>query len=78
MSSIITFNPNNLNIYGTIKSSVSYLKNDNISGFHNINLIQSKRQPRNIKKLLSKVKYGEALLGTFTCNDKRVNAALVC
>ena len=41
---ITTFNPNNPNIYSTIKSSVICLKNNNVSGFHNINLIQSKRQ----------------------------------
>ena len=38
---IITFNPKNTNIYSTIKSSVNSLKNNNVSGFHNIKLIQS-------------------------------------
>ena len=47
---ITTFNPNNLNIYRTIKFSVICLKNNNVSGFHNINLIQSKRQPSNSQK----------------------------
>ena len=45
--------PNNPNIYSTIKSSVICLKNNNVSGFHKINLIQSKRQPPNLKKLLN-------------------------
>ena len=35
-----TSNPNNPNICSTIKSLVLCLKNNNISGFHNINLIQ--------------------------------------
>ena len=48
---ITTFNPNNPNIYSTIKSSVHCLKNNNVSGFHNMNLIQRKCQPPNLKKL---------------------------
>ena len=46
-------------------------ENNNVSGFHNIDLIQSKRQTPNLKKLLTKAKYGEVLSGTFNCNDKR-------
>ena len=34
---ITTFNQNNSNIYSTIKSSVICLKNNSVSGFHNIN-----------------------------------------
>ena len=40
---IARFNPNNPNIYSTITSFVNWLKNNNVSGFHRINLIQSKR-----------------------------------
>ena len=36
-----------------------------------MNLIQSKRQPPNLKKLLIKAEYGEVLYGTFNCSDKR-------
>ena len=36
---ITTFNPNNPNIYSTIKSSVNCLKNNSVNGFHNIKLI---------------------------------------
>ena len=68
---ITTFNPNSPNIYSTIKSSVTCLKNDNVSGFHNINLIQSKRQIPNLKKLLTRPEYGEVLSSTFNCSDKR-------
>ena len=45
---ITTFNPNNPNIYSTIKSLVNCLKN-NVSRFHNIRLIQSKCQSPNLK-----------------------------
>ena len=47
------------------------MKNNNISGFHNINLIQNKRQPPSLKKLLTREEYGEVLSGTFNCSDKR-------
>ena len=75
---ITTFNPNNPNIYSTITSSVNCLKNNSVSRFHNIKLIQTKRQPRNLKKLLTKPEYGEVLSGTFlTVVIKGVNAATI-
>ena len=67
---IAAFDPNNPNIYGTIKSSVNCLKNNNVSGFQNIKLIQSKHQSPNLKKLLTQVEFGEVLSGTFNCSDK--------
>ena len=71
LPSITTFNPNNPNIYSFLKSSVNCLKNNNDSGFHNIKLIQSKRQSPNLKKLLTKAEFGEVLSGTYNCSDKR-------
>ena len=47
------------------------MKNNNLSGFHNIKLIQSKRQSPNLKKHLTKAEFGEVLSGTFNCSDKR-------
>ena len=41
---ITTFNPNSPNTYSTVKSSVNCLKNNSVSGFDNIKLIQSKRK----------------------------------
>ena len=68
---IAIFNPNNPNSYSTIKSSVSCLRNNNVSAFHNITLIQSKRQSPNLKKLLTKAKFGEVFSVTFNCSNKR-------
>ena len=68
---IKTFNSNNPNIYSNIKSSVNCLRNNSISGLHNIKLIQSKRQPPNLKKNSTNTEYGEILSGTFNCSDKR-------
>ena len=70
LSFISTFNRNNPNIYSTIKSSVNCLKNNNLSCFHNIKLIQSNCQSLNLKKLLAKAEFEEVLSGTFNCSDK--------
>ena len=68
---ITIFHPNNPNIYSTNMSLVNCLKNNNVSAFHNIKLIQSQRQSPNLKKLLSEAEFGEVLSGTFNCSDKR-------
>ena len=47
------------------------MKSNNASGFHNINLIQSKRQSPIFKKLLTKAECGEVLSDAFNCSDKR-------
>ena len=47
------------------------MKNNNVTGFHDIKLIQSKHQSPNLKKLLTKAEFGEVLSGTFNCGDKR-------
>ena len=55
-----------------ILSLVNCLKNNNVSGFLNIKLIQSKRQsPISKKKQLTKAEFGEALSGTFNRSDQR-------
>ena len=41
------------------------------SGFHNIKLMQSKRQSPNLKKLLSTADFGKNFSGMFNCSDKR-------
>ena len=50
LSFIIISNPNNSIIYSTIKSSVNYLKNNSVSGFRNVKIIQNKRQPPQSQK----------------------------
>ena len=71
MPFIKTFNSNNPNIFSTIKSSINCLKNNSVSGLHNIKLIQSKRQPPNLKKISTKTEYGEFLSATFNYSNKR-------
>ena len=47
------------------------MKNNNVSSFHNIKLIQSRRQSPNLKKGLTKAEFGEVLSGMFNCSHKR-------
>ena len=54
LPSISTFNPNNSAVYNAIKNSVEVLKRNNVPGFESIKLINSMRQPPNLKKLLTK------------------------
>ena len=49
---ISTFNPNNPPVYNTIKNSVKILKR-NVQVFESIKFITSKRQPPNLKKVLT-------------------------
>ena len=72
---ITTFNPNNSNIYSTIKSSVNCLKNNRVSGFQNIKLIQSKRQTPNHKKFYLKQNLEKFYRLRLTVVIKDVNAA---
>ena len=46
---ISTFNPNNLPVYNAIKNSVEVLQRKNVPGFESIKLINSKRQPPNLR-----------------------------
>ena len=54
-----------------MKSSVNCLKNENLSRFHNMKLIPSKRQSPKLKKLLTDAEFGEVLSVTFNCSGKR-------
>ena len=71
MPFITTLSPNNPNIYSTTKFLGNCLKNNNISGFQNIKVIQRKHLSPNIKKLLTKAEFGEVLSVAFNCLGKR-------
>ena len=47
---IITYNPNNPNIYEMIDKSVECLKRNKVDGFENLRVIKSKRQAPNLKR----------------------------
>ena len=75
-SSFLTSTVSNLSSFSLSRSNNQYnsktrRKTWDVSTFHNINLIQSKRQPPNLKKLLSKAEYREVLSRTFNCSERR-------
>ena len=71
MSFITTFNPNNPNSYDIAKKSIECLKQNNVNGFQNISLLQSKRQPPNLKRILTKAEFSNPVAGVYSCDDKR-------
>ena len=54
---ISTFNLNKPSVYKAIKNPVEVLKRNNVPGFQSIKLINSKQQPANLKKLLTKAEF---------------------
>ena len=60
---ISVFSPNNAPVYNSIKNSVEVLKRNNVPGFENIELIKSKQQLLNLKKLLTKAEFTHKEVG---------------
>ena len=58
-------------INSPIKNSVEVLKRNNDLGFESINLINSKRQPPNLQKLLTKMEFSNEEVGVRKCQDLR-------
>ena len=71
LSFITTFNPNNPNSFDIAKKSIECLKQNNVNGFQNISLLQSKRQPPNLKRILTKAEFSNPVAGVYSCDDKR-------
>ena len=68
---ISKFNSNNPPVYNAIKNSLRVLKRNNVLGFESIKLINSKRQPLNLKKLVTKVEFSNDAVGVRKCQDLR-------
>ena len=62
---ISTFNPNNPKIFELIKSGVYTLVENNVDGFKNIRLIHAKRQPPNLKRILTNSLFTNRTVGVF-------------
>ena len=71
LSFISTFNPNNPKIFDLVKSSVNTLVENNVNGFKNIRLIHVKRQPLNLKRILTNSLFTNKTAGVFKCSDSR-------
>ena len=68
---ISTFNPNNLKIFDLVKSGLNMLVENNVNGFKNIRLIHAKRQPPNLKGILTNFLFTNKTAGVFKCSDSR-------
>ena len=66
---ISTSNPNNPKIFDLIKSGVNTLVENNVNGFKNIRLIHGKRQPPNLKRILTNSLFTNKTAGLFKCSD---------
>ena len=54
-----------------IKSGVNTLVENNVNGFKNIRLIHAKRQPPNLKTILTSSLFTNKTAGVFKCSDSR-------
>ena len=68
---ISTFNPNNPKIFDLAKSGVNTLVENDVNGFKNIRLIHAKRQPPNLKRILTNSLFTNKTVGVFKCSDSR-------
>ena len=68
---ISTFNPNNPKIFDLIKCGVNTLVETYVNGFKNIRLIRPKRQPPNLKRILTNSLFTNETAGVFKCSDSR-------
>ena len=69
---ISTFNPKNPLVYNATRNSVEVLKRNNVPGFESISLINSKRQPPSLKKLLTKAEFSNEEVGVKKYQDLRI------
>ena len=68
---ISTYNPNNPNLFGLIKSGFTTLCNTNVNGFsQELKLIQSERQSPNLKKILTKAEFTTKQPMVSKCGNK--------
>ena len=68
---ISTFNPNNPKIFDLVKSDVNTLVENNVNDFKNVRLIHAKRQPPNLKRILTNSLFINKAAGVFKSSDSR-------
>ena len=68
---IKTYNPSNPNVYEMIEKSVECLKRNKVDGFENLNIMKSKWQAPNLKKILTKAEFSQKQVRDLKCPDKR-------
>jgi hypothetical protein len=70
---VTTYNPNNVNMWNIVQNSIGVLSTDTRCNklMNHINLINSRRQPPNLKKLLTSAKFDSNQHIISRCSDKR-------
>ena len=68
---ISTFNPNNPKILDLVKSGVNILVETNVNDYEYIGLIQAKRQPSDLKGILTSSLFTNKTGSVFKCSDSR-------
>ena len=68
---ISTCKPNKPKIFDLVKSGVNALVENYVNIFKNIRLIHTKRQPANLKRILTNSLFTNNITGVFKCLDSR-------
>ena len=66
-----TYNPNNPQISNMIKCAFDNLQGNNVPGFKEMKLIQSRRQAPNLKRILTKAEFSSKKPAVRKCGDKK-------
>ena len=68
---VTAYNQNNPSVFSTIKTTFEALCENKVVGMKDYKLIQSKRQPANLKKILTKAEFSSKPPMVTKCGDKR-------
>ena len=68
---VTTFNPNNPSVYAIIKSTFESLQENEVDGMRDFELIQSRRQPANLKNILTCVQFSMKLSEVSKCGKSK-------
>ena len=68
---VTKFNQNNPSVFSTIKTTLQTLCDNEVAGIKDFKLIQSRRQPANLKKILTKAESTSEPPTVKECGDKR-------
>ena len=68
---VTTYNQNNPSVFSTIKTTFQSLCDNDVPGMRDFKLIQSRRQPSDLKKILTKAEFTSKPPMVSRCGDKR-------
>ena len=71
LSFVTTCNQNNPSVFSTIETTFQSLCDNDVPGLRDFKLIQSRRQPSNLKRILTKAEFTSKLPIASRCGEKR-------